>query len=43
MNVALKHIPSPGEAWGDVESAVAALLLRKQKGPSSGRTRGLGG
>lgn len=40
-DVALKQIPSPGEASGDVEPAVMALLLWKQNAPSSGRTLGL--
>lgn len=40
-DVALKQIPTPGEASGDVEPAVMALLLRKQNAPSSGRTLGL--
>lgn len=40
-DVALKQIPTPGEASGDVEPAVMALLLRKQNAPSCGRTLGL--
>lgn len=40
-DVALKQIPTPGEASGDVEPAVMALLLWKQNAPSSGRTLGL--